>query len=58
MGTERVVFYRESGARPYSVWCYGFALALVELPYIFAQALLFAPVLYFMVGFQVGQAAG
>jgi hypothetical protein len=37
MGAERVVYYREAGARPYSVWGYGFALAIVELPYILLQ---------------------
>ncbi|GBF90608.1 ABC transporter G family member protein [Raphidocelis subcapitata] len=52
IGAERVVYYREQGAAAYNVFAYGFALALVELPYTAMQAVLFTPVVYFMTGFQ------
>jgi hypothetical protein len=38
IGAERVVYYREQGAASYNVYAYGFALAIVELPYIAGQA--------------------
>ena len=34
---ERVVFYRERGALPYDAFAYGTAIALVDMPYLFAQ---------------------
>ena len=37
VGAERVVYYREQGARTYNVFAYGFALAIVELPWILLQ---------------------
>jgi len=38
-GAERLVYYRESGAKPYNVFAYGFAIALVELPWILLQVI-------------------
>ncbi|KAF6263806.1 ABC-2 type transporter-domain-containing protein [Scenedesmus sp. NREL 46B-D3] len=52
VGMERVVFYRERGALPYDPFAYGMAIALVEIPYLLIQALLFVPVIYFMIGFE------
>ncbi|WIA42005.1 hypothetical protein OEZ86_009302 [Tetradesmus obliquus] len=52
VGMERVVFYRERGALPYDPFAYGVAIALVEIPYLLIQALLFVPVIYSMIGFQ------
>lgn len=51
-GMERVVFYRERGALPYDACAYGIALALVEVPWLLLQAILFVPPVYLMVGFQ------
>ncbi|KXZ50445.1 hypothetical protein GPECTOR_16g619 [Gonium pectorale] len=52
VGYERVVFYRERGASMYNPFAYGIAIALVELPYLFVQSLLFVPAIYWMIGFQ------
>ena len=37
VGAERLVYYREQGAAPYSVLAYGLALAAVELPWVLLQ---------------------
>ncbi|KXZ50448.1 hypothetical protein GPECTOR_16g622 [Gonium pectorale] len=52
VGYERVVFYRERGASMYNPFAYGIAIALVELPYLLAQTILFVPAIYWMIGFQ------
>ncbi|GIL61720.1 hypothetical protein Vafri_16118 [Volvox africanus] len=51
VGYERVVFYRERAASMYDPFAYGAAIALVEMPYLLAQALTFVPIIYFMIGF-------
>ncbi|GLI71055.1 hypothetical protein VaNZ11_015971 [Volvox africanus] len=51
VGYERVVFYRERAASMYNPFAYGAAIALVEMPYLLAQALTFVPIIYFMIGF-------
>ncbi|GIL86027.1 hypothetical protein Vretifemale_14307 [Volvox reticuliferus] len=51
VGYERVVFYRERGASMYNPFAYGAAIALVEMPYLLIQALIFVPIIYFMIGF-------
>lgn len=51
-GAERVVFYRERGAAMYDPFAYGLAVALVELPFLAAQALLFVPIVYFAAAFE------
>ncbi|KAL2332427.1 hypothetical protein Fmac_020008 [Flemingia macrophylla] len=48
---ERTVFYREKGAGMYSALPYAFAQILVELPYIFAQAMTYGLIIYAMIGF-------
>ena len=37
----------------YDAFAYGYALAIVEMPYLFVQSLLFVPIMYWMVSFQV-----
>lgn len=41
LGSERVVFYRERGSSMYDAFAYGYALAVVEMPYLFLQSILF-----------------
>ena len=36
----------------YDAFAYGYALAIVEMPYLFVQSLLFVPIMYWMVSFQ------
>lgn len=42
------VFYRERGSSMYDAFAYGIAMALVELPYLMVQALVFVPIVYWM----------
>ncbi|KAJ8452690.1 hypothetical protein Cgig2_005026 [Carnegiea gigantea] len=49
---ERTVFYREKAAGLYSPLAYAAAQALIELPYIAAQTLLYGVITYFMIGFE------
>ncbi|KAG8643746.1 pleiotropic drug resistance protein 1 [Manihot esculenta] len=49
---ERTVFYRERAAGMYSAMPYAYAQVLVELPYIFAQAIVYAVITYAMMGFE------
>ncbi|MEW5297917.1 MAG: hypothetical protein WDW36_001095 [Sanguina aurantia] len=51
IGYERIVFYRERGSSMYDPFAYGLAIATVEIPYLLAQATMFVPIVYFMVGF-------
>lgn len=46
---ERVVFYRERAARMYDPLALGIATILAELPFVIAQAVIFVPIVYFMV---------
>jgi hypothetical protein len=48
---QKKVFYRERAASMYNPLAYGLALAVVELPFLAAQALLFAPAVYFAAKF-------
>jgi ABC-type multidrug transport system ATPase subunit/ABC-type multidrug transport system permease subunit len=50
--SERIVFYRERGGRAYDPLAYGLAQILLEIPYLVAQAAIFCPIAYFMIGFQ------
>ncbi|XP_065866894.1 pleiotropic drug resistance protein 2-like [Euphorbia lathyris] len=54
---ERTVFYRERAAGMYSELPYAFAQVAIEVIYDFVQALIYAPLLYVMIGFewQVGK---
>ncbi|XP_021904036.1 pleiotropic drug resistance protein 2-like [Carica papaya] len=48
---ERTVFYRERAAGMYSALPYAFAQVAIETIYIFIQAILYALLLYAMIGF-------
>ncbi|KAK9734714.1 hypothetical protein RND81_04G158400 [Saponaria officinalis] len=52
IAVERTVFYREKAAGMYSPLAYAAAQALVEIPYIAAQTLLYGIITYFMIGFE------
>lgn len=49
--SERQVMYRERAASMYAVLPFGIATGVVEVPYLLAQALIFVPISYFMIGF-------
>jgi hypothetical protein len=49
---ERTVFYRERAAGMYSALPYAFGQTVIELPYVFAQALAYCVVVYAMIGFE------
>ncbi|KAJ0744246.1 putative ABC-type maltose transporter [Helianthus annuus] len=49
---ERTVFYRERAAGMYSALPYALAQALVEIPYIFTQTIVYCLIVYAMMGFQ------
>ncbi|KAJ4958314.1 hypothetical protein NE237_025425 [Protea cynaroides] len=48
---ERAVFYRERAAGMYSALPYTFAQVVIEIPYIFLQALIYGVIVYSMIGF-------
>ncbi|RLN26005.1 hypothetical protein BBJ28_00015628 [Nothophytophthora sp. Chile5] len=48
---ERAAFYRERAAQTYNTFWYFVSFTLVEIPYVFAFALLFVVMYYPMVGF-------
>ncbi|KZV28328.1 Pleiotropic drug resistance 12 [Dorcoceras hygrometricum] len=48
---ERTVFYREKAAGMYSALPYAFSQFLIELPYVFVQALVYSLLVYSMMGF-------
>nr|POF16091.1 abc transporter g family member 40 [Quercus suber] len=52
VAVERVVFYRERAAGMYSALPYAFAQVMIELPYIFVQAVVYGVIVYSMIGFQ------
>ncbi|XP_020254353.1 ABC transporter G family member 50-like [Asparagus officinalis] len=49
--TERTVLYREKFAGMYSSWAYSFAQMVIEIPYVFLQAALFAAITYPAIGY-------
>ncbi|EIE18006.1 putative pleiotropic drug resistance protein 3 [Coccomyxa subellipsoidea C-169] len=51
--TERTVFYRERAAGYYSEYPFAAAQAIVELPYLLVQSILFSVTTYFMVYFEI-----
>ncbi|XP_038722403.1 pleiotropic drug resistance protein 3-like isoform X1 [Tripterygium wilfordii] len=51
IATERSVLYREMFAGMYSSWAYSFAQVLVEVPYLFIQAVLYVIIAYPMIGY-------
>ncbi|KAJ4847400.1 hypothetical protein Tsubulata_045597 [Turnera subulata] len=52
VAVERIVFYRERAAGMYSTLAYAFAQILIEVPYIFAQAVVYGVIVYAMIGFE------
>ncbi|XP_076929681.1 pleiotropic drug resistance protein 1-like [Bidens hawaiensis] len=49
---ERTVFYRERAAGMYSALPYALAQALVEIPYVFTQTIVYCLIVYAMMGFE------
>ncbi|KAL2968076.1 hypothetical protein AAZX31_15G011500 [Glycine max] len=49
---ERTVFYRERAAGMYSAIPYALAQVVIELPYIFVQAVTYGIIVYAMIGFE------
>ncbi|CAL0308772.1 unnamed protein product [Lupinus luteus] len=52
VAVERTVFYRERAAGMYSALPYAIAQVIIELPYVFAQAVSYAVIVYSMIGFE------
>lgn len=52
VAVERTVFYRERAAGMYSAFPYAFAQVIIELPYVFSQALVYGVIVYAMIGFE------
>ncbi|KAG8643737.1 hypothetical protein MANES_11G063300v8 [Manihot esculenta] len=52
VAVERTVFYRERAAGMYSPLPYAYAQVLVELPYIFVQAVVYGLMTYAMIGYE------
>ncbi|KAH1219474.1 ABC transporter G family member 40 [Glycine max] len=50
---ERTVFYRERAAGMYSAIPYALAQVVIELPYIFVQAVTYGIIVYAMIGFEL-----
>ncbi|GER36587.1 pleiotropic drug resistance protein [Striga asiatica] len=48
---ERTVFYREKAAGMYSALPYAFSQFLIEIPYVFVQSIVYAVIVYSMMGF-------
>ncbi|GER56174.1 pleiotropic drug resistance protein 2, partial [Striga asiatica] len=48
---ERTVFYREKAAGMYSALPYAFSQFLIEIPYVFVQSVVYALIVYSMMGF-------
>ncbi|KAF3454731.1 hypothetical protein FNV43_RR05179 [Rhamnella rubrinervis] len=53
METERTVMYRERFAQMYSPWPHSLAQVIVEVPYLFVQAVVFVSITYPMIGYYV-----
>ncbi|KAB5544599.1 hypothetical protein DKX38_012711 [Salix brachista] len=50
IAAERTVLYRERFAGMYSSWAYSLAQVLVEVPYLLAQAIIYATITHTMIG--------
>ncbi|XP_042516397.1 pleiotropic drug resistance protein 1-like [Macadamia integrifolia] len=48
---ERTVFYRERATGMYSAFPYAFAQVMIEVPYVFIQAVVYGVIVYSMIGF-------
>ncbi|PPD87106.1 hypothetical protein GOBAR_DD15961 [Gossypium barbadense] len=53
VATERIIMYRERFAGMYCSWCYTLAQVLIEIPYLFTQAVVFVLLTYSMIGYNV-----
>ncbi|TYI55095.1 hypothetical protein E1A91_D11G116800v1 [Gossypium mustelinum] len=51
ISTQRTIVYRERFARMYSSWAYSVAQVIIEIPYIFLEAVLFLTITYPAVNF-------
>ncbi|KAK8711422.1 hypothetical protein V6N13_146704 [Hibiscus sabdariffa] len=51
IAAQRLVVYRERFARMYSSWAYSLAQVIIEIPYIFLEAILFSTITYPTVNF-------
>ncbi|PRQ53695.1 putative molybdate-transporting ATPase [Rosa chinensis] len=51
VASERNVVYRERFAGMYSSWAYSLSQVIIELPYVFFQAVLFSTITYPSIGF-------
>lgn len=49
---ERTVFYREKAAGMYSALPYALAQVLIEVPYVFVQAMVYGVIVYAMIDFE------
>ncbi|KAK8595741.1 hypothetical protein V6N12_064251 [Hibiscus sabdariffa] len=52
VAVERTVFYRERQAGMYSALPYAFGQAVIELPYILVQTVIYGVIVYAMIGFE------
>ncbi|XP_065867193.1 pleiotropic drug resistance protein 1-like [Euphorbia lathyris] len=52
VAVERTVFYRERAAGMYSALPYAFAQVVIEIPYIFVQAVVYGVIVYSMNGYE------
>ncbi|KAJ1392153.1 P-loop containing nucleoside triphosphate hydrolase [Sesbania bispinosa] len=52
VAVERTVFYRERAAGMYSALPYAIGQVIIELPYIFVQAISYGVIVYAMIGFE------
>lgn len=52
VSVERTVFYRERAAGMYSALPYAIAQVVIELPYVFAQTIMYGFIVYSMIGFE------
>ena len=53
IANARTVFYRERAAGMYSVEAFALSAALVELPYVTLQAVVYSIITFFMIGFTI-----
>eukprot|EP00250_Pteridium_aquilinum_P005382 c15486_g1_i1 orf=631-5127(+) len=52
VSVERTVFYRERAAGMYSAMPYAISQVVIELPYVFAQTIMYGFIVYSMIGFE------
>nr|GLL29395.1 pleiotropic drug resistance protein 3-like isoform X1 [Ipomoea trifida] len=51
VSTERAVLYRERFAGMYASWAYALAQVIIEIPYLFAETVMFTVITYPMIGY-------